>query len=103
MQPVFMKMVMREITLEMKQMNTDPLVTKCIDATSLAARESILRIRRAEPLGSQADYYARYKVDIGTLDDTGNQPRAVRSIVVNISASSGIASIEQSSEIPDLV
>jgi len=83
-------------------MKTDQLMTKYVAAIALADGESILRVRRAEPLGSRADYFTKYKVDIAKLNGGGTEPAVRRSIVVSVSSNSGAVTIDPSAEIPDL-
>ena len=75
----------------------DSKIQKVVESvqTTLGPQESIVRITLAEPLpASHADYFTRYKVNIGKIDGSANSVSDVRCVVVSISSNSGNARIE---------
>jgi len=76
---------------------TDTL-QQCIDAAKANLREgeSIIQIRLAEPLlQSHADYFTRYKVDVGLPNPSGTEVSSRRCLVVEISSNTGKTTVNQ--------
>jgi hypothetical protein len=89
-------------------MAADHNFRKCLDAAQVALRdgESLIRIRRAEPLPmSHADYFTLFKVEVGKLSPAADEVSDIRCLIVKISSNSGNAAIDATASctsIPEL-
>jgi hypothetical protein len=69
--------------------NTEELLANWLRAYAggLPQGKSVVEIRRAEPRFQTRDYFARFKVEIATLDGTGQHPTDRECLVVEVSES----------------
>jgi hypothetical protein len=80
---------------------------ECLNAAenSLAASESLVQFRLAQPQMSKADYLMRFKAYVAVLDVSSSVPSAERCFVVTKSSNTGVVAIDNTTlcnTIPDL-
>ncbi len=81
-------------------MSADNALDICLSAVwpSLREGESVVGIKLGEPeSASHADYYRRYKIDLGFISGDGTQVSNMRCLVVRISSNTGEARISSES------
>jgi hypothetical protein len=79
-----------------QSMKTEELLSKWLRdySATLPPQKGLLRIRRAEPRFQYHNYFARFKVEIATLDGTGQKPSDVTCMVVEVSETDQTAKID---------
>jgi hypothetical protein len=76
-------------------LKTEQLLAKWLSdySSKLRPGKGILRIRRAAPRFQTRNYFARFKIELATLDGTGQNPSQITCVVVEISETDQTAQI----------